>query len=353
MPRSLPSAKAILLLGAVLLVTGVLVWQAVTANGAPDPTARDLSPTAVVVNSGILVFREGLEAILVLAAITAGLTRRQRGYGRPVALGAGLALLSTLATWFVVVAVISAIDAPELDVQAGTGLLAIVVLLIVMNWFFHRLYWTGWIAHHNRRGQRLIDSSESERSSAYAGLILLGFTAIYREGFEVVLFLQNLRLQAGSTVVLEGVAVGLLLTVIVAVLTFVAHRHLPYRRMLIVTGVLLGVVLVVMVGESAQELQLAGWIGSTPVGLAFPEWLGVWFAVFPTVEGLALQACAALVVLGSYVVAQYGSTWRSRWQRRRVGGDRQFESLDRSARAEAYRATGQGSGIMLEPSQHE
>src|SRR5581483_12274835 len=165
MPRCFPTAKASLLVSAALFVIVVLVWQAVTASGAPDPTADGLSPTAIVVNSGILVFREGLEAILVLAAITAGLTRRQRGFGRPVALGAGLALLSTLATWFVVVAVISAIDAPELDVQAATGLLAIVVLLIVMNWFFHKLYWTGWIAHHNRRGRRLIDSAEGERSS--------------------------------------------------------------------------------------------------------------------------------------------------------------------------------------------
>lgn len=353
MLRSSPSAKVILLVAGASLVIGVLIWQAVMANGAPDPTADNLSPTAIVVNSGILVFREGLEAILVLAAVTAGLTRRQRGYGRPVALGAGLALLSTLATWFLVVAVISAIDAPELDVQAATGLLAIFVLLIVMNWFFHKLYWTGWIAHHNRRGQRLMDSPEGGRSGTYAGLILLGFTAIYREGFEVVLFLQNLRLQAGSTVVLEGAAIGLFLTAIVTVLTFVAHRHLPYRRMLVVTGVLLGGVLVVMVGESVQELQLAHWIGSTSVGLAFPAWLGVWFAVFPTVEGLASQACAALVVLGSYVVAQYGSPWLARWRRQWIGLDRHVEGLDHTARAEMNRATDKGSSIMLEPSQYE
>ncbi len=353
MPRYFPIAKGSLLVSAALLVIGVLVWQAVATDGAPDPTADGLSPTAVVVNSGILVFREGLEAILVLAAVTAGLTRRQQGYGRPVALGAGLALLSTLATWFVVVAVISAIDAPELDVQAATGLLAIVVLLIVMNWFFHKLYWTGWIAHHNRRGQRLIDTADGDRSSAHVGLILLGFTAIYREGFEVVLFLQNLRLHAGSTVVLEGAAIGLVLTAIVTVLTFVAHRHLPYRRMLVVTGVLLGGVLVVMVGESVQELQLAHWIGSTSVGIAFPAWLGVWFAVFPTAEGLASQACAALVVLGSYVVAQYGSPWLTRWRRQWIGLDRHVEGPDRTACAEMNRATDKGSSIMLEPNQYE
>ena len=74
--------------------------------------------------------------------------------------------------------------------------------------------------------------------------------------------------------------------------------------MLIVTGVLLGVVLVVMVGESAQELQLAGWLPTTTIPVAIPGWLGLWFAVFPTVESLAAQALAAALVIGSYVVAE-------------------------------------------------
>jgi high-affinity iron transporter len=308
---SFRSLRAILIAVAVVLVSGVLVWQAVTAKGAPDPTDANLSPLAAVVDTGILVFREGLEAILVLAAIAASLVRRRRGYGQPIAVGAALATLATLATWFVVVAIISAINLPELDVQAGTGLLAIVVLLIIMNWFFHKIYWTGWIAHHNRRGRHLVESPETEPSSAYAGLILLGFTAIYREGFEIVLFLQNLRLKAGSIAILEGAAIGLGLTAVVAVLTFIAHHHLPYKKMLVFTGVMLGGVLIVMVGESVQELQLARWIGTTPVNLDLPAWLGVWFAVFPTVESLAAQVCAAFVVIGSYVAAEYVNGRRS------------------------------------------
>jgi high-affinity iron transporter len=95
-----------------------------------------------------------------------------------------------------------------------------------------------------------------------------------------------LRLEVGSFPVLKGAAVGLSLTAIVAVLTFVAHRHIPYKKLLIATGVLLGVVLVVMVGEQAQEMQLAGWIPTTEVGLPLPGWMGIWFAAFPNVEGL-------------------------------------------------------------------
>lgn len=301
---------------AALLVIGVVVWQAVTADGVPDPTAQDLSPAAAVLNSGILVFREGLEAILVLAAVTAGLVRTQRVYWHPVVAGAGAAFLATVATWFIVVALISAVNAPALDVQAATGLLAIAVLLVVMNWFFHKVYWTGWIGLHHRRRRRLLEQPDKARSATYLGLALLGFTAIYREGFEVVLFLQNLRLEVGSGAVLDGAAIGLGLTLVVAALTFVAHHRLPYKKMLVLTGVLLGVVLVVMVGESAQELQQAGWIPTTQLDLPLPGWLGVWFAVFPTFESLAAQTFAALFVIGSYVAAQYVRIWRPRQQRR-------------------------------------
>ena len=297
---------------AAFLVIGVVAWQVLTSDGVPDPTSPDLSPAAAVMQSGILVFREGLEAILVLAAVTAGLFRANQGHWRPVAVGSGAAFLATVVTWFVVVAVISAVNAPALDVQAATGLLAILVLLVVMNWFFHKIYWTGWIGLHHRRRQRTLGRSDGSKSAAYLGLALLGFTAIYREGFEVVLFLQNLRLEVGSVAVLDGTAIGLTLTAVVAVLTFVAHKRLPYKKMLVVTGVLLGVVLIVMVGESAQELQQAAWIPTTQLNLPIPGWLGMWFAVFPTAEGLAAQAIAGALVIGSYVGAQYVRIWRPR-----------------------------------------
>ena len=297
-----------------LLVLGVLVWQGLTAQGNPDPNAANLSVTTAVVNTGILVFREGLEAILVLSAITASMVRKQQNYWKPVALGSGLSFLATIATWFLVVALISVIPLSELDIQAATGLLAIVVLLIIMNWFFHKIYWTGWISHHNRRKQELT-SAEGTKRSVFGGLLLLGFTAVYREGFEVVLFLQNLRLRAGGSAILQGVAIGLLLTAIVAVLTFVMHHHLPYKKMLVLTGVMLGAVLIVMVGESVQELQLAHWLPTTELNVHFPAWWGMWFAVFPNVEGLVSQLAAALLVIGSYVGAQYLKVWRPRLKR--------------------------------------
>jgi high-affinity iron transporter len=287
-----------------LAVFAVLVWQGITASGNPSPTAAHLDHNAVILDTAILVLREGLEAILVLAALTASFVGGQSTYRRPVAAGVGVALLVTVATWFIAVAVLDAISAPALDIQAATGLLAIAVLLVVMNWFFHKIYWTGWISHHNKRRKNLVAPGASGASRLWLGLGLLGFSAMYREGFEVVLFLQTLRLQAGSTVVLEGVILGSAFTAIVGALTFALHQKLPYKKMLIVTGVMLGFVLIVMTGESVQEMQLAGWLPTHSIGLPIPAWAGVWFATFPNIEGLAAQALAAVAVIGSYYVAE-------------------------------------------------
>jgi len=267
---------------------------------------------AASLNIGVLVFREGLECILVLAAVTASMVGAARAYRRPVAVGAALALAATSATWLLTVHVVDdlAEDFSALQVQAVTGLLAVCVLLVVMNWFFHKVYWTGWISLHTNRRQTLLKNAMSRPRAdrrLLMGLALLGFTSLYREGVEVVLFLQSYRLKLGPGPVTRGVWIGLVLTWAVAVLTFWLRKRLPYRRMLVVTGILLGVVLLVMVGEQAQEMQLAGWIPTTDIpGMArfTPGWIGLWFSVFPTVETLGAQLMAAGLVLGSYVVAR-------------------------------------------------
>jgi high-affinity iron transporter len=303
MGQKLFNLKTFLIALSVTVVIGVIVWQGFYFQGNPDPTQKGISSGSAVINTAILVFREGLEAILVLSAIISGLVRKkQDAIWKPISLGAGVSFVATLITWFVVVAIIASVNTSELNIQAFTGLLAVVVLLIIMNWFFHKIYWTGWIRLHNQKKQKITSmSGEGIQSTAFWSLFLLGLTSIYREGFEVVLFLQNLRLKVGSDIILQGALIGLALTLIVGVLTFLAQRKLPHKKMLIFTGALLVMVLAVMVGETIQEMQLAGWISTTPIdSLMIPNWAQVWFCIFPNVESLTFQALAVVYVLGSY-----------------------------------------------------
>jgi high-affinity iron transporter len=296
----------------VVFFLSFLIWQEVVSADAIDPTTPHLSQVSAVTDIGVLVFREGLECILVLAAITASLTGRRGRYQRPIAFGAATGFAATILTWMVAVRIVDDLgsDISALALQAGTGLLAVIVLLIVMNWFFHRVYWTGWISLHNKKKQEILQAAnnpDASKTHLLWGMGLLGFSSFYREGFEVVLFLQGYRLKLGGPSVLYGTILGLAFSGIIAFLTFVAHRQLPYRRMLVMTGILLGGVLLVMAGEQAQEMQLAHWLPITTIpwlDRVLPVWMGLWFSVFPTVETLAAQSLAAALVIGSYFVAE-------------------------------------------------
>lgn len=268
-------------------------------------------PASGVLNIAVLVFREGLECILVVAALTASFRGREARYHRPIVGGILVGMLATAITWSIAVHILNDLgeNVSALALQAGTGLLAIIVLLIVMNWFFHKMYWTGWISLHNRKKQELVrDASQGKKAwRLMVGMGSLGFAAFYREVFEVVLFLQSFRLRLGGTAIFEGVAFGSLAALAVGLLTFVIHHHLPYRRMLVVTGVMLAVVLLVMVGEEAQEMQFAGWLPTTPLrrlGEIIPGWIGLWFSIFPTLETLLCQLIAGVLVFGSYFTAR-------------------------------------------------
>ena len=300
---------------ACLAAAALVAWPSVLAASNIDPLAAGKSASAAVIDIGVLVFREGLECVLVLAAVMSGMDTRRTSSRQPIALGAAAGFGAALLTWVVAVRFLDDLgeSVSALALQAATGLLAVVVLLIVMNWFFHKMYWTGWISMHTKRKRALMSDVGEEtvsRITFLRGMALLGFTSVYREGFEVVLFLQSYRLRLGGRAVLEGVCVGLVLTAIVAILTFVAEQKMPYRKMLVFTGVLLGIVLIVMVGEQAQEMQLAHWIPATTIPSLeriIPSWMGLWLSVFPTVESLIAQAGAALLVLGSYFFVNHRS----------------------------------------------
>src|SRR3954468_4457624 len=201
--------------------------MATAGTGPVDPTeiTHPQSRATIVFNAGMIVFREGLEAVLIFAAVTASFRGANRRRRPPVVLGALSAFGAAAITWVVVQAVLDAASGLGPRLEAITGFLAILVLLLVLNWFVHKVYWSGWIARHHRQRRRLLGRAGF---GATVGLVALGFTSVYREGFEVVLFLQNLQLQDGSGTVLEGVAVGFAATAVIGALTFWLHARLPY-----------------------------------------------------------------------------------------------------------------------------
>jgi len=264
------------------------------------------SDVSVVTNAAIIVFREGLEAVLILAALMASLVGAQRHYRRPMFVGVGLALVASALTWVVAQTVLTSLAVYGEKLEAIVSLVAIGVLLLILNWFYHRVYWQENLQGlHQKKRRVLAGAGLSLATAQVVGLVLLGFSSVYREGFETVLFLQAMTLEAGAVTVLEGVLFGLAAVVAVFVLVIALERKLPHKKMLMATGLLITWVLVVMVGTTVQTMQKVGWVAVTPIeGLELPYWMGLWLGIFPTWQGVFAQAAAVVFVLGSYVAAE-------------------------------------------------
>ncbi len=276
---------------------------------AQQALAGNNAPVAVATNAGVIVFREGLEAVLILASLMGSLkTAEQRRYRKPMWWGVVLAFAASILTFVLAQGLLTSLARYGEKLEAVVSLVAIGVLLLITNWFFHQVYWTDWMASFHQQKRRIIGGAAGQ----FLGLMTLGFTSIYREGFETVLFLQALVLESGAAVVLLGTALGLLATLAVGVVVFALQAKLPYKKMLIYTGVLIGAVLLQMVGNTVHVMQVVGWMPIHPIRwLELPYWAGMWFGVYATWEGLALQTAAAVFVIGSYVLAE-GQKHRAR-----------------------------------------
>ncbi|MGC8952222.1 FTR1 family iron permease [Chloroflexus sp.] len=270
---------------------------------AEQALAGSNAPPAIITNAAVIVFREGLEAVLILASLMGSFkTAAQRRLRRPLWIGAGLALFATMLTWFLAQGALMAMARFGETLEAIVSLIAIAVLLLITNWFFHDIYWKDWMSSFHQQKKQIL----GQQTGQWFGLIALGFASIYREGFETVLFLQALTLEGTVTIVLLGVGLGLALTSLVGVAVFVMQAKLPHKKMLIVTGILIGAVLLQMVGHTVNILQVIGWLPIHPIRqLELPYWSGFWFGLYPTWEGIGLQLAAAVFVIGSYYLAEY------------------------------------------------
>jgi high-affinity iron transporter len=288
--------------GLVAVVAAVYLMATAPTHVGPSKLAPPQSRATAVANAALIVFREGLEAVLIFAAVTVSFLGANRSRRRPVIAGALTALAACALTWLAFDALLAAASSLGPRLEAITGFIAVVVLLLILNWFVHHVYWTGWIARHHRRRRQLLASAGA---GATIGLVALGFTSVFREGFEIVLFLQAMKVRTGTGAVVEGLLFGLAGTAAVGVVTFALHRRMPYRRMLVVTGVLVGSVLVMITGSTALSFQELGWLPRHPLPFPLPGWLGSWFEVHPSWEAVGCQLLAATFVIGSYYLARH------------------------------------------------
>lgn len=242
--------------------------------------------------SGLLILlREGLEAILVLAAILAFLRNTgQQSAVRSVNVGWGLALLAGLATWALAAYVIDVSGAQRELLEGATALFASVMVLWLGVWMHDRRHAAAW--------QDYIKSSLVGGGGRF-GFAILAFFSVYRELFEVILFYETLWLQAGPAghnAVLAGGATALVLLIGLAWVILRGSAKLPLALFFGINAGLLCALSVVFAGHGVKALQEAGVFGTRPVPFFDFDWLGIHADAY----SLGAQAVAILAIAVLY-----------------------------------------------------
>ena len=256
------------------------------------------APAVAFAFSFTILFREGLEAVLLIAILLGSLeAARARNYRRPLAWGAAAAIAASIATFALTLTVLEIAPVDRELLEGGAAVLAVLVLVMVCFWLVSRLEHRRWMEFMRSRVSAAVATGGA---LAFAGL---GFTAIYREGFETVLFYQALVLFADGLMLWvalgAAVAAGALVGVGYAILKL--GKRLPIKPLLIGGAAMLLLLSVAFAGNAVRSLQGADVIGVTPINgdwARLPIFIAEMTGIHPTVEGIAVQAALLATFVG-------------------------------------------------------
>ena len=249
-----------------------------------------LSPSAAFTAAFVILLREGLEAILVVAAMIALLAKAGRRDALPWVHGGWIvALLLGGATWWIASYAVRISGATRETTEGATALIAAAVLLYVGFWMHGKSQSHRW---HAFLESRLAGALSARTMTALA---VVSFLAVYREVFETVLFYQALHAQSGpgSTPAIFGglvvAAVGLLL---IGWIIVRGSLRMPLGIFFGASSIVIGLLAVVFAGKGIAALQEAGLLPIHSVAIPAVPLIGV----YPNLEGLAVQAALLVIV---------------------------------------------------------
>lgn len=261
-----------------------------------------LAPTLAATGGFTILFREGLEAALLMAAILAYLasSRNDRLRGG-VWWGAGAALVATALTWFAATYLLSIAPVSRELISAVTSVIAVVILFSLSFWMLRQ--------GDRKRSAEFMRArvSQAVQSGSLAAVALVTFTTIYREGFETVLFYQALAVASGPVLAYMylGVALAALALVAVFAVIFRLGQRLPTQRLFPVLVTVTALFAVAFVGNGVRAFQEAGWLPVTNLYGKVPTLdpnVAALTGLHPTTETLAAQLLLVLVYLGGFVL---------------------------------------------------
>ena len=250
-----------------------------------------MSKGAAFFGSLIILLREGVEAILVLAAIMAALIKTGRREAmKYIHIGWISAVVLGVITWWVADNLIQ-ISGASRELTEGFAALFAAVILVYVGFWLHN-------ASHSKRWKKFVEHKidNAMESGTLWILATVAFLAVYREMFETVLFYQAMWVQVDSgseQAFFLGIIAALTLLVVLSLLVYKLGVKLPIRQFFQVNAILLFLLAVVFTGQGIAALQEAGIVSTSLLNFPRIEVLGV----YPTAQSLGLQLL--VLVLGA------------------------------------------------------
>jgi high-affinity iron transporter len=255
------------------------------------------APLIAFAFSFTILFREGVEAVLLIAILLGSLAAGSAAnYKRPLGIGVLAAVVASGITWVLATVVIDIAPVNRELLEAITALFAVVVLIGVSFWLVQRL-------EHKRRMEFMRSRTAAAiAAGSTAAFVGLGFTAVYREGFETVLFYQALALFA------QGLALWVWLGIAAAVVALAGvgyailglGKKLPLKPMLITGASILLLLSVAFAGNAVRSLQDADVVAISPVHSGWarlPVFVAELTGIHPTRQGLITQAALLAIFI--------------------------------------------------------
>ena len=287
-----------------------LVEDAATLDGGAAGNTNGLT-TLITSSAGqafLILIREGLEALLVVAAVIAYLIKSgNKRFAKWIYLGvlAGLAGSGLIAVLFTF---LFGGSGPIQEISEGVcALIAMLMLLWTSNWMLNKSSVEAWNRYIRTKtetavtsAQRKADAGESVGFGMIVSLAMLSFLAVFREGAETVIFYESIysMSQDAHGMWIGGIAAAVVLLVIFLILRFTSAK-IPIGPFFLVTSILMAVLVVIFAGGGIHaliegDLIDGHYLSSVPTN----DWIGL----YPYVECLAAQAIAAIAVIVLFAV---------------------------------------------------
>lgn len=255
------------------------------------------NPYTMFIASFLIIFREGVEAILILGAIIAYLIKSgNQEKVKSIYAGVGAAIVSSIITWAALTFLLKSAGYGVELIEGITLLMAMMVLFTVSHWLLSKAQAQVWQKYIQGKIQHSIT-----KGSMFA-LTSAGFLAVYREGAEIVLFYKALAARAASSWDIQMLIAGFVAGLIALTIFYFAYKigsiKIPIKPFFIATGLLLYVLAFIFAGEGVNKLQIAGLVDSTEIYyVPAIDSLGI----YPTLQTVAIQAILVLALASAMI----------------------------------------------------